>query len=153
MPVSFSDVQARVRIREQVAAWARMKPISTGSPARSIGIPSSAITTRNCPTRRREIHFNSGQKRARSRKASGLGFSPREFLPDDLRPKSVIIFSRRGAYRRYKDLLVRAGPPSNGGTISRTSPRRRALREWCAGERDRTQRGHEGHAVAIYQRP
>ena len=47
----------------------------------------------------------------------------REFIPDDY-DEVRRIFSRRGAYRRYKALLVRAAP-SNGGTISRTSPRRR----------------------------
>src|SRR5689334_23860392 len=44
------------------------------------------------------------------------------------------------------------GPPSNGGTISRTSPRRRV----CGSGARRTgsnSAGHEGHAVAIYQRP
>ena len=47
----------------------------------------------------------------------------REFLPDDY-DEVRQFFSRRGAYRRYKDLLVRRAP-SNGGTISRTNPRRR----------------------------
>jgi len=47
----------------------------------------------------------------------------REFLPDDY-DKVRHIFSRRGAYRRYKDLLARRAS-SNGGTISRTNPRRR----------------------------
>ena len=43
-------------------------------------------------------------------------------------------------------------PPSNAGTISRTSPRRRL----CGSGAPRTgsnSAGHEGHAVAIYQRP
>src|SRR6516225_9144575 len=47
----------------------------------------------------------------------------RKFLPDDY-DKVRHIFSRRGAYRRYKDLLARWAS-SNGGTISRTNPRRR----------------------------
>jgi hypothetical protein len=47
----------------------------------------------------------------------------REFLPDDY-DEVRHIFSRRGAYRQYKEFLVRRAP-SNGGTISRTSPRRR----------------------------
>src|SRR5262245_33540819 len=46
----------------------------------------------------------------------------REFLTDDY-DEVRRIFSRRGAYRRYRDLLVRRGA-SNGGTISRTSPKR-----------------------------
>jgi hypothetical protein len=46
----------------------------------------------------------------------------REFLTDGY-DEVRHIFSRRGAYRRYKDLLVRRGA-LNGGTISRTSPRR-----------------------------
>src|SRR5271169_5616817 len=56
----------------------------------------------------------------------------REFLPVDY-DEVRHIFSRRGAYRRYKDLLVRRAP-SNGGTISRTSPRRRL----CGGGARRT---------------
>src|SRR5215469_1458973 len=44
----------------------------------------------------------------------------REFLPDDY-DEVRHIFSRRGGYSRYEDLLVRRAP-SNGGTISRTSP-------------------------------
>ena len=47
----------------------------------------------------------------------------REFLPVDY-DEVRHLFSRRGAYRRYKDLLVRRAP-SVGGTISRTSLRRR----------------------------
>src|SRR6516162_6731643 len=66
---------ARVGIREQ------RRPISTGRRARSIGVPSSAITTRNCPRyRRQEIHFNSGQERARSWQASLVLDFAREFL-------------------------------------------------------------------------
>ena len=47
----------------------------------------------------------------------------REFLPDDY-DEVRRIFSRRGAYRRFRDLLVRRAP-SNGGTIFRTRPRKR----------------------------
>ena len=47
----------------------------------------------------------------------------REFLSDDY-DELRHIFSRRGAYRRFKDLLVRRAP-SNGGTIFRTRPRKR----------------------------
>ena len=74
----------------------------------------------------------------------------REFLPDDY-DEVRHIFSRRGAYRRYKDLWC-GGAPSNGGTISRTSPKRRL----CGSGARRTgsnSAGREGHAVAIYQRP
>jgi len=74
----------------------------------------------------------------------------REFLPDDY-DEVRHIFSRRGAYRRIR-ICWCGGPPSNGGTISRTSPRRRL----CGSGARRTgsnSAGHEGHAVAIYQRP
>ena len=54
-------------------------------------------------------------------KSLGLDFA-REFLPDDY-DEVRQFFSRRGAYRRYKDLLVRRAP-SNGGTIFRTRPRK-----------------------------
>ena len=47
----------------------------------------------------------------------------REFLSDDY-DEVRHIFSRRGAYRRLKDLLVR-GAPSTSGKIFRTRPRKR----------------------------
>ena len=70
----------------------------------------------------------------------------REFLPDDY-DEVRHIFSRRGAYRRIR-ICWCGGPPSNGGTISRTSPRRRL----CGSGARRTgsnSAGHEGHAVAM----
>ena len=47
----------------------------------------------------------------------------REFLVDDY-DEVRHIFSRRGAYRRFKELLVRRDALEHG-TISRTNPRRR----------------------------
>src|SRR6516225_4048392 len=47
----------------------------------------------------------------------------RGFLPDDY-DEVRHIFSRRGAYRRFKELLVRRDALEHG-TISRTKPRRR----------------------------
>ena len=54
----------------------------------------------------------------------------REFLPDDY-DEVCHIFSRRGAYRRYKDLMGRRG------TLERwydfyNNAEEAALREWCA---------------------
>ena len=54
----------------------------------------------------------------------------REFLPDDY-DEVGHIFSQRGAYRRYKDLLVRRGALEQWYDFSNKSEEA-ALREWCA---------------------
>ena len=54
----------------------------------------------------------------------------REFLADDY-DEVRQIFSRGGAYRRYKDLLVRRGALERWYDFSNKSEER-ALREWCA---------------------
>jgi hypothetical protein len=54
----------------------------------------------------------------------------REFLPDDY-GEVCHIFSRRGAYRRYKDLLVRRGALEQWYEFSNKAEEA-ALREWCA---------------------
>jgi hypothetical protein len=54
----------------------------------------------------------------------------RQFLPDDYDEVSHI-FSRRGAYRRYKDLLVRRGALERWYDFSNKAEEA-ALREWCA---------------------
>ena len=54
----------------------------------------------------------------------------REFLPDDY-DEVRHIFSRRGAYRRYKDLLVRQGALERWYDFSNKAEEA-ALREWCA---------------------
>jgi uncharacterized protein UPF0158 len=54
----------------------------------------------------------------------------REFLPDDY-GEVCHIFSRRGAYRRYKDLLVRRGALERWYGFSNKAEEK-ALREWCA---------------------
>jgi Uncharacterised protein family (UPF0158) len=54
----------------------------------------------------------------------------REFLTDDY-DEVRHIFSRRGAYRRYKDLLVRRGVLERWYDFSNKSEEK-ALREWCA---------------------
>ena len=54
----------------------------------------------------------------------------REFLTDDY-DEVRQIFSRRGAYRRYKDLLVRRGALERWYDFSNQSEET-ALREWCA---------------------
>ena len=54
----------------------------------------------------------------------------REFLPDDYYEVRHI-FSRRGAYRRYKDLLARRGALERWYDFSNKAEEA-ALREWCA---------------------
>jgi hypothetical protein len=58
-----------------------------------------------------------------------LGFA-REFLSDDY-GEVRHIFSRRGAYRRYKELLVRRGALERWYDFSNQAEEA-ALREWCA---------------------
>jgi hypothetical protein len=53
-----------------------------------------------------------------------------EFLPDDL-GKVREIFSRRGAYARYKDLLEARGALSRWYDYE-ASAQKQALREWCS---------------------
>jgi hypothetical protein len=54
----------------------------------------------------------------------------REFLPEDY-DEVHRIFSRSGAYRRYKDLLVRRGALERWYDFSNKAEEV-ALREWCA---------------------
>ena len=54
----------------------------------------------------------------------------REFLPDDYEEVRQI-FSRRGAYRRYKDLLVRRGALERWYDFSSKSEET-AMQRWCA---------------------
>jgi hypothetical protein len=54
----------------------------------------------------------------------------RQFLPDDYDEVSHI-FSRRGAYRRYKELLVRRGALEQWYDFLNKAEEA-ALREWCA---------------------
>src|SRR6516165_3207892 len=85
-----------------------MKPISIGSRARSIGIPSRRQRRGIARGyRRREIHSIPDKRELDLGKPLVLDFA-REFLPVDY-DEVRHIFSRRGAYRRYKDLLVRRG--------------------------------------------
>jgi hypothetical protein len=53
----------------------------------------------------------------------------REFLPDDY-DEVRRIFSRRGAYRRFKDLLMRRGALERWCDFSNQAEEA-ALREWC----------------------
>ena len=62
-------------------------------------------------------------------KSLALDFA-REFLADDY-DEVRQIFSRRGAYRRYKELLVRRGALERWYDFSNKSEET-ALREWCA---------------------
>ena len=54
----------------------------------------------------------------------------RQFLPEDY-DEVHRIFSRRAAYRRYKDLLVRRGALEGWYDFSNKAEEA-ALREWCA---------------------
>ena len=54
----------------------------------------------------------------------------REFLPDDC-DEVRQIFSRRGAYRRYKELLVQRGALERWYDFSNKAEEA-ALRKWCA---------------------
>ena len=54
----------------------------------------------------------------------------RAFLPDDY-DEVRHIFSRRGAYRRYKELLVRRGALERWYDFSNKAEET-ALRQWCA---------------------
>jgi hypothetical protein len=54
----------------------------------------------------------------------------REFLPDDY-DEVRHIFSRRGAYRRYKELIVQRGALERWHDFSNTTEEA-ALRKWCA---------------------
>jgi hypothetical protein len=58
---------------------------------------------------------------------SSVGAGRRSLDYDEVRH----IFSRRGAYRRYKDLLVRRGALERWYDFSDKS-KETALREWCA---------------------
>ena len=97
-----------------------MKPISTGSRARSIGIPGSADEKYIAIPDKKELDLG---------KPLVLDFA-REFLPDDY-DEVRHIFSRRGAYRRYKDLLVRRGALERWYDFSNKAEEA-VLREWCA---------------------
>ena len=74
----------------------------------------------------------------------------REFLPDDY-DEVCHIFSRRGAYRRYKDLMVRRGALERWYDFFEQG-RGSGFAGVVRGERDRTH-GTLGHAVAIYRWP
>src|SRR6516165_9036146 len=101
-----------------------MKPISIGSRARSIGIPSSATTTRNCPrisTTRNTFQF-------RTRESSILASLWSWISLVTSCPSITTKFATSSA----EEVLTAdtricwcGGAPSVGGTISRTSLRRR----------------------------
>jgi len=68
------------------------------------------------------------QRNGRVHESLALDFA-REFLPDDY-DEVHHIFSGRGAYRRYKDLLVRRGALERWYDFSNKAEEA-ALREWC----------------------
>src|SRR6516225_1749168 len=110
-----------------------MKPISTGSRGRSIGIPSSATTTRNCPTI--STTRNTFQSRTRESSISASLCSWISLV------SSYPTTTRKFAKSSAEEVLTAdiricwcGGAPSNGGTISRASPRRLL----CSGGARRT---------------
>ena len=108
-----------------------MKLISTGSRARSIGIPRSPTATRKSPDDIDDKNYILIPDKRELELGKPLVFYfAREFLPDDY-DEVRHIFSRRGAYRRYKDLLVRRGALERWYDFSNKSEET-ALREWCA---------------------
>src|SRR5215471_16203603 len=81
----------------------------------------------------RKASVDGGLGRDPSARAHGFGCRvrrAREFLPDDY-DEVRYIFSRTGAYRRYKDLLVRRGALERWFDFSSKSEET-ALQEWCA---------------------
>jgi len=108
-----------------------MKPISTGSRARPIGIPSSATNDEELPDDIGDEKYISipDKRQLDLGKPLVLDFA-REFLPDDY-DEVRHIFSRGGAYRRYKDLLVRRGVLDLWYDFSNKAEQA-ALPEWCA---------------------
>src|SRR5262249_13157430 len=107
-----------------------MKPISTGSPARSIGIPSSATTTRHCPT----ISMTRNTFQSRTRESSlSAGFWSWILLASSyasITTKYATSSAGKGAYRRYRDLLARRGAHVRWYDFLNKSEEA-ALREWC----------------------
>src|SRR5215469_12405307 len=101
-----------------------MKPISTGSRARSIGISSSATTTRNCPTI--SATRNIFQFRIRDSSISASLWSWISLVSSC--PTTTTKFATSLAEEVLTtDIRIcwRGEAASNGGTISRTNPRRR----------------------------
>ena len=101
-----------------------MKPISIGSRARSIGIPSSATTTRNCP----RISTTGNTFQFRTRESSILASLWSWISLVSSYPSITTKFATSSA----EEVLTAdtricwcGGAPSVGGTISRTSLRRR----------------------------
>jgi hypothetical protein len=101
-----------------LAAWVNIKPFCASSPARSIGIPNSRMTRTNC----RMISTTAKNT------SLVLDFA-RQFLPDDF-DEVRQIFSRRGAYARFKDLLGRRGALDQWYDFE-AKAEERALRMWC----------------------
>src|SRR5580700_1486004 len=145
MPVSFSDVQLAFEFVSSDGMGENEAYLD------SIGIPSSAITTRNCPTispTRNTFQFRT--------KESSISESLWSWISLVSSYPTTTTKSVTSSAEEVLTADIRicwcGGPPSNGGTISRTSPRRRL----CGSGARRTgsnSAGHEGHAVAIYQRP
>jgi len=123
MPVSFSDLQLAFEFVSG-GGMGEMKPISTGSLARSIGIPSATITTRNCP--RISTTRNTFQFRTRESSISASLWSWISLLSSY--PTTTTKFATSSAEEALTaDIRICwcGGAPSTCGTIFRTRPRRR----------------------------
>ena len=75
----------------------------------------------------------------------------REVLPDDYEEVRQI-FSRRGAYRRYKDLLVRRGALERWYDFSSKSEET-ALQRWYAADSCRSRCGRPGRGLSRRPNP
>ena len=107
-----------------------MKPISTGSRARSWHSEFGDNDEELPGDIDDEKYISIPDKRELDLgKSLALDFA-REFLPDDY-DEVRHIFSRRGAYRRYKELLVRRDALERWYDFSNKSEAA-ALLEWCA---------------------
>src|SRR6516162_11956722 len=106
-----------------------MKPISTGSRARSWHSEFGDNDEELPGDIDDEKYISIPDKRELDLgKPLVLDFA-REFLSDDY-DEVRHIFSRRGAYRRFKDLLVRRGALDQWEDFS-DKAEEAALREWC----------------------
>src|ERR1700738_5163576 len=107
------------RSNSGTAAWARMKLISTGSRARFILHSEFGDNDEELPNDIDDEKYISIPDKTELDlgKRLVLDFA-REFLPVDY-DEVRHIFSRRGAYRRYKDLLVRRGALERGYDFSK----------------------------------
>jgi hypothetical protein len=125
MPVSFADLQLAFEFVSSGGTGENEAYLDRQSgKIRSIGIPSSARTTRNCPT----ISTTKNTFQFRTRESSILASLWSWISLVSSYPTTTTKFATSSA-EEVLTADIRScwcgGTPSNGGTISRTSPRRR----------------------------